>query len=128
MTGRNGAGTTYIPGRNATWVTNPAARRPRHGLVEIALGIGELGAQTGDRGIDALDIRRIGEPRALLLGSRPRQRLCRRFQIARKGVERGLRDDLLFEQFGLAIIVLLRQLALRIGLFGGSRRLIESRP
>ena len=67
------------------------------------------------------------ETRALLLGSRPHQRLLRRFEIAGEGLEGGLRDDLLFKQFRLPVVVLLRQLRLRIGPFGGGGRLVEQR-
>ena len=63
-------------------------RRPRHGLLQIPLRIGELGAQACDRGVDAFDVRGVGEPRAFLLGPRPHQALFRRFEIAREGIER----------------------------------------
>ena len=116
MTGRNGAGTTYIPGRSPTWVTNPAAgarvtvwSRSHCASASSALR----------RATDVLTpsmFEESGKPRPLLLGSRAHQRLGRRFEIATKGVDRCLCDDLLFEQFSLPVIVLLRQLALRLAL------------
>ena len=42
-----------------------------------------------------------------------------------EGIQRDLRDDLLREQFGLPIVVLLRQQALRLGLLGACGRLVE---
>ena len=46
-------------------------------------------------------------------------------QIAFSGVERGLGDDLLLEQLMLAIVGLLRQFQLRLGLLGAGRRLVD---
>src|SRR5262249_46303185 len=67
----------------------------------------------------------IGEPRPFLLGSCPRQRLSRSFEVAGVRIEGRLGDDPLLEQLGLPIVVLLRQFELRIGLFGSCRRLVE---
>src|SRR5262249_33758321 len=78
-----------------------------------------------DRGVDALDVRSVGEPRPLLLGSRSRQCLPRGLEIAREGIERRLRDDVLLEKLGLPVIVLLRELELRGSPFSGRRRLVE---
>src|SRR5262249_49849923 len=55
----------------------------------------------------------------------PRQRLSRGFEVAGIGIERRLRDDPLLEQLGLAVVVLLRQIELRVGFFSAGGRLIE---
>src|SRR5262249_13224451 len=81
--------------------------------------------QASDRRVDAVYIRRIGETRPLLLGLGPRQRLSRGFEVAGIGIERRLRDDPLSEQLGLAAVVLLRQIELRVGFVSAGGRLIE---
>src|SRR5262245_21685411 len=40
--------------------------RPDRGLIEIELGIGKLGTQLCDRGINTTNVRSVGEPCALL--------------------------------------------------------------
>src|SRR5215831_18240534 len=92
MTGRSGDDIYARPQRDLG--DESRAGRARDGLFEVPFGIAQFGAQAGDRGVDALDIRRIGEARALLLGSRPRQRLSRSFQIAGVRIEGRLREQL----------------------------------
>jgi hypothetical protein len=94
-------------------------------LIKIELGIGKFRTPLRHRGVHTADIGRIGEPRALLFGFRRREGLFRSVQISGVGVERCLGNDVLFEEFVLAIVVLLRQLELRIRPSSRRGRLIQ---
>jgi len=111
------------PQRNLRHKTR--TRRTNRGLIEIELRIGKFRTLLRHRGVHAADVCRIGEPRALLFGLGCGRCLFCCVQISCVGVEGCLCDNVLLEQFVLTIIVLLRQLELRIRPSGCRSRLVE---
>jgi hypothetical protein len=97
------------------------------GLVQVELRVGKFVAQTHDGGMFAIDYRAIGLLGTILCGDSPGHGLFCRVEVARCGVERRLRDDVLLEQRRLTVVVFLGKLQLRLGLFGRRRCLIDGR-
>jgi hypothetical protein len=94
-------------------------------LIEVVLGIAQLGADASDRRVHAVDGGPVGNPRALSDGFCLRNGLLCSIEIASEGIECRLRDDPLFEQLGLPVVVLLRQPQLRPGFFDAGYCLVE---
>ncbi len=93
--------------------------------MKVVFRVAQIGGKPHHSGVDPANVRREGKARALFSSLRPGQRLLARVEISLRRVHRRLCHDLLFEQFRLTIIGLLRERDLRLCLFDSGRRLIE---
>src|SRR5437660_752719 len=83
-------------------------------LIEVELRIGKFRTLLRNRGIDTPNFRFAGETCALLFRCSRREALLCDIQVTGSSVECRPSDNILCEQLGLTIIVILRQPELRI--------------